>query len=303
MVQTLDEPLADPVCVITNLIARAARQHGIKVMLSGVGGDDLLSGYRRHSAATFNAGWEHLPINLRRSVAAYAAGSDQSHGQQRRIAKVLKTIALDRDSRIMTLFEWSSAARVQSLLNREMMPDVDLVYAPFQRELANHPDIPDLEKCLRLDRRFFLADHNLMYTDKMGMAAGVEIRVPLLDLELVEFASHIPAEWKHRGVTAKWLFKRSQRGLVPDAVRTRPKSGFGVPLRSWISGGLRDMAHDLMSTQSLQSRGIFDPKGVQKLMQDTEAGRDDATYTLFSVMCIELWCRSFQDSVALQQAA
>jgi asparagine synthase (glutamine-hydrolysing) len=130
-----------------------------------------------------------------------------------------------------------------------------------------------------------------------------EIRVPLLDLELVEFASHIPADWKHKGMTAKWLFKKSQRGIVPDVVRSRPKSGFGVPLRSWINGGLRDMAHDLMSTHSLNSRGIFDPKAVQKLMKDNQDGSEDATYTLFSVMCIELWCRSFQDPVALQQAA
>lgn len=298
MVSTLDEPLADPACLITNLIAKAARKHGIKVLLSGVGGDDLMSGYRRHTAATYNRAWNIIPGELRSQLANYASRSNQRSNLQRRITKLLKNIDQSANARIVGLFEWSPPSLVESILDRDRFAGCDhrLVNAPFERELALESDVPDLEKCLILDRRFFLTDHNLMYTDKMGMNAGVEIRVPLLDLEIVSFAARIPAKWKHRGLTAKWMFKQSQRGIVPDAVRKRPKAGFGVPLRSWIHGGLAEMAHDLTSTESINRRGIFNAKAVQKLMNDNKQGREDATYTLFSIMCIELWCRSFQDA-------
>ena len=297
MVSILDEPLADPASLITNLIAKSAQNEGIKVLLSGVGGDDLMSGYRRHTAAKYNSAWNAVPGFMRRQFADYADGSDKRGAGHRRLTKVLKNVGREGDERIIALFEWSPPHLVRRILNKDRFGGIDqgLINLPFRQTLAGAQNLPELEKCLLLDRRYFLTDHNLNYTDKMGMAAGVEVRVPLLDLELVSLASRIPAEWKHKGLTAKWIFKESQRGIVPEAIRARPKAGFGVPLRSWIHGGLKDMAQDLMSAQTINRRGIFDAKAVQMLLADDLAGRQDAAYTLFSVMCIELWCRSFLD--------
>jgi asparagine synthase (glutamine-hydrolysing) len=146
-----------------------------------------------------------------------------------------------------------------------------------------------------LDKRFFLGDHNLIYTDKMAMATSVEVRVPFLDLELVKFASEIPTAWKLRGSQTKWILKESQRGMVPDICIDRPKTGFGVPLRSWMQGGLRELTNDLSSRDTITKRGIFDPAMVEKLRQESEQGNVDGAYTLFSLMCIELWCQRFLD--------
>jgi asparagine synthase (glutamine-hydrolysing) len=296
MVAMLDEPLADPACIITNLISQAAHQQGIKVLLSGVGGDDLMSGYRRHSVAAYNSTWDVLPGLLRKQLSNLGSNVDKRSIVRRRLAKVLHNVDRCADDRLIGLFEWTPPHLVQSVLNKDRVAECDtsLIMEPLKREIATSK-LSGLEKCLKLDQRFFLADHNLTYTDKMGMAAGVEIRVPLLDLELVSFASHIPSEWKHKGLNAKWIFKESQRGKVPDVIRNRPKAGFGVPLRKWIHGDLKEMTHDLTSVSSINRRGIFDAKAVQQLLVDDHAGREDAAYTLFSVMCIELWCRTFQD--------
>jgi asparagine synthase (glutamine-hydrolysing) len=151
---------------------------------------------------------------------------------------------------------------------------------------------------LYLESRFFLADHNLNYTDKMAMARGVEVRVPLLDPELVAFAGRLPLWLKQRGATGKWIFKRAMEPLLPHDVIHRRKTGFGAPLRHWLSGPLAPLVDDVLSEASLRRRGVFDPAGVRALAQADRAGRIDGAYTLLAVLCIELWCRMFVDGAA-----
>ena len=148
---------------------------------------------------------------------------------------------------------------------------------------------------LTLEQRFFLADHNLIYTDKMSMAAGVEVRVPFLDLDLVELAAAIPDQFKQKGRIGKWVLKKAMEPYLPHDVIYRPKTGFGAPLRRWIKYDLRDLISDVLSVQSIQSRGLFNADSVHKLVADNDSGRRDAAYTIFSLLCIEIWCRKFID--------
>lgn len=148
---------------------------------------------------------------------------------------------------------------------------------------------------LALEQRFFLADHNLVYTDKMSMAAGVEVRVPFLDLDLVDFAARIPVALKQKGRVGKWVSKKSMEPYLPHDVIYRPKSGFGAPLRRWIRHDLRELLGDLLSVDSLKRRGLFDPAAVQRLIAANDVGKVDASYTLLSLMCIEIWCRAYLD--------
>jgi asparagine synthase (glutamine-hydrolysing) len=157
------------------------------------------------------------------------------------------------------------------------------------------PETSRLERMLALEQRFFLTDHNLNYTDKMSMATGVEVRVPFLDLELVDFAARIPNRLKQRGSEGKWILKKAMEPYLPSDVIYRPKSGFGAPLRRWMRVELRDLVADLLGAQSLRKRGLFDPAAVQRMIQANDQGKIDASYTLFSLMCIELWCRKFVD--------
>lgn len=165
-----------------------------------------------------------------------------------------------------------------------------------------HPlpgDTQPLERMLALEQRFFLADHNLTYTDKMSMAVGVEVRVPFLDHDLVEFAQRIPLALKQRGQEGKWVLKKAMEPYLPRDVIYRAKSGFGAPLRRWMRHELRELVGDLLSVESLKRRGLFDPNAVQRLIAANDAGRVDASYTLLSLLCIEIWCRGFVDQQRL----
>jgi asparagine synthase (glutamine-hydrolysing) len=152
-----------------------------------------------------------------------------------------------------------------------------------------------LDKILALEQRFFLTDHNLIYTDKMSMAAGVEVRVPFLDLDLVDFAARIPIHLKQRGGEGKWILKRAMEPYLPHDVIYRPKSGFGAPLRRWMRFELRELLGDVLSETSLRKRGLFDSFAVQRLIAANDAGEVDASYLLLSLLSIELWCRHFVD--------
>jgi asparagine synthase (glutamine-hydrolysing) len=148
---------------------------------------------------------------------------------------------------------------------------------------------------LFLETRHFLADHNLNYTDRAGMAAGVEVRVPLLDLDLIAFAARIPSSMKQTGAEGKSIFKEAMRGVLPDEVIYRPKSGFGAPLRRWLRQELRARVEDTLDPAVVRRRGFFDPGAVRALIDDDRNGRIDGSYTIFALICFELWCRRFID--------
>jgi asparagine synthase (glutamine-hydrolysing) len=155
-----------------------------------------------------------------------------------------------------------------------------------------------LERMLTLEQRFFLTDHNLTYTDKMSMVTGVEVRVPFLDLDLVEFASLIPERYKQRRREGKWVLKKAMEAYLPHDVIYRPKSGFGAPLRRWLQVELKDWLADTLSVEQLKHRGLFDPVAVHRLIKANAEGRVDASYTLLSLACIEMWCQHFIDGTA-----
>jgi asparagine synthase (glutamine-hydrolysing) len=130
----------------------------------------------------------------------------------------------------------------------------------------------------------------------MGMAAGVEVRVPLLDINLVRFAGSLPVNFKQRGPVGKWIFKKSMEPYLPKHIIYRPKTGFGAPLRHWLRHDLREMMYDLLSETSVSRRGLFCHNQVKNLLALEQEGKVDAAYPLFSLMCIELWCRMFIDA-------
>jgi asparagine synthase (glutamine-hydrolysing) len=165
---------------------------------------------------------------------------------------------------------------------------------PLLNSLQRIPaETEPLNRMLYLETKHFLADHNLNYTDKMSMAAGVEVRVPLLDPELVAYAARIPVRYKQRGKTGKAIFKKTMEPYLPKPVIYRPKAGFGAPVRRWLHHELQPLVNDLLSTRAINERGIFDAAAVHELIKWDKVGRVDAAYTIFSLLCIEMWCRTF----------
>ena len=307
MLYHLDEPQADPAPLNVLVIARHARADGIPVLLSGVGGDDIFSGYRRHYALRLERFWSWLPqaarIVIGRTARVMANGrtplSQHAHAV-RRLVKAFSYADRSADERLSTYFWWSTDALRRALYAPALAEATGGVEtaAPMLESLSRIPLERDpLNRMLFLEAEHFLADHNLNYTDKMGMAAGVEVRVPLLDLDLVGFAARLPTEMKQDGPVGKAIFKEAMNRHLPHAVVYRAKTGFGAPLRRWLHVELRDRLEDALSVRSLRERGWFNPRTVRALIDLDRSGRIDASYTIFALLCIELWSRQFIDRV------
>jgi asparagine synthase (glutamine-hydrolysing) len=298
MIAQLDEPLADPAALNVLYISRLARQQGYKVLLSGAGGDDLFTGYRRHLALRYEKFWHWLPATLRDYLETKTSNLDQQKPLYRRLTKLFHGAGLEGDERLVSFFFWAKESQLFSLYSQDFKAELGQQEAAspmfdFLRPLPK--TVSAMERMLALEQRFFLTDHNLTYTDKMSMAASVEVRVPFLDLDLVDFAATIPDKYKQRGKTGKWILKKAMEPYLPKDVIYRPKSGFGVPLRHWMRYELRELLGDLLSEDSIKSRGLFTPRAVQELIHKNDTGQVDAAYTLFSLMSIEIWIREFID--------
>lgn len=298
MVAQLDEPLADPAPLNVLYISQLAREQGMKVLLSGAGGDDLFTGYRRHRAVQAERYWRWLPHGVRSGLAHVTNGFDQQQALARRVRKLFSGAALEGDERLVEYFRWAREGDILALYTPEARRALgaELAAAPMLNYLHPLPDAAaPLDRMLALEQRFFLPDHNLTYTDKMSMAVGVEVRVPFLDIDLVEFAARIPLSLKQCGSEGKWILKKAMEPYLPHEVIYRPKSGFGAPLRRWMRHDLRELLGDVLSDDSLRRRGLFEPAAVQRLIANNNAGKVDASYTLLALLCIEIWCRSYLD--------
>jgi asparagine synthase (glutamine-hydrolysing) len=249
-----------------------------------------------------------VPAVLRRALgrAGRRAAAASPAGLMRRPwawrgARLLASADRSAEDRMIAYFWWNEERLRSSLLSpelRQSLGDFD-VGDPLRASLRQIPAEGDpLNRLLYLETRHFLADHNLNYTDKVAMAAGVEVRVPLLDLELVAFAARLPARLKQRGTTGKYLFRRALEGTLPDEVIHRPKTGFTMPLRSWLRGRLRPLLEERLEPEALRRRGLFDPAAVRRLLDDNDAARVDGAYALLGVLCIESWCSMFLDGPA-----
>jgi asparagine synthase (glutamine-hydrolysing) len=300
----LDEPTGDPAPINAYLIAERAHADGFKVLLSGTGGDDIFAGYPRHRWLGLEPVWDAMPLGVRRAAAAWGRRMLAESAAPRSFAgrRVLKLIAqLDQPEarRLAARLQTTQAALRAQLLDPSMQSALgegqDL--EPLVETLnALPPDADPLTEMLLLEQRHFLADHNLNYLDKTTMAFGVEGRVPLLDLEFVEFAAKVPAEFKVSGDTGKYIFKKAMEPYLPPDIIYREKAGFGVPLRRWMARDLRDRMRDTLSDRALRDRGVFDANGVHNLIDRTADGTVDGAYPLFSLFAFETWCRRFLDS-------
>lgn len=294
MIYYLDEPQADPAPLNALLIAELARKHGIKVLLSGAGGDDIFTGYRRHYALMQERYWRWLPVSLCRMLRMSTRLLPSGIPICRRMAKAFANADSSQTKRLAGYFHWLSPEIGTELLHGDYKKQLVLDDEPILQSLRNiSVETTLLQKMLWLELRHFLCDHNLNYTDKMAMAAGVEVRVPFLDPELVQLAFSLPDNLKQRGSTGKWILKKAMEGILPNNVIYRPKTGFGAPLRRWLHNEWRDLLEDTLSVQSIKERGIFNADTVRALIECDRSGYIDASYPLFALICMELWCRRF----------
>ena len=296
MIYHLDELQADIAPINLMLICEHAKSKGIKVLLSGAGGDDIFTGYRRHYAVSIEKYWSWLPTPLRLFLKLTTGLLPKHNVHGRRISKAFKYGNLDSDERLLSYFYWMDPEVARDLFVDEIQNKLSDSPMDFiLDELSQKGNLNPVEKMLHLERNYFLVDHNFNYTDKMSMASGVEVRVPFMDKRVVNCAAGIDVKLKQKGKVGKWILKKSAEALLPKNIIYRSKSGFGAPLRDWLKGDLSDFVDEYLSVEKVNERGIFNSNKIQNLLNEDRRGNEDYSYSIFALLCFEIWCQKFLD--------
>jgi len=272
-------------------------------MLSGMGGDEVFAGYPRQLAMQLASAFDPVPQLLRRPLMRTVAGvlpgglPGKLTAPLRNAKKFARSAALDFEDRYLgygTYFTDEMKHRLYSDEWRERTREFD-AYAMHRSYFAETDGAAPLNRLLYVDLKTFLPCLNLMTTDKMSMAANLEVRVPFLNREMIEMAARMPPRLKLHGLKRKYILKRALEGVLPKDVIWRRKAGFGAPIRSWLRGPLRPLIADLLSEDVVKRRGLFRPKEVKRVLDANFSGREDYNLQVFQLLGLELWFRAFLD--------
>jgi asparagine synthase (glutamine-hydrolysing) len=308
----MDEPTADPAIITAYLVCREARKQAT-VMLSGVGGDELFAGYRKHAAHRWASAYQRIPNALRMGIessfgALPSLRGTAIKGSVRLAKKMAKSASLAPQDRFIRNCTYLDAEQKKSLYAHEVQNQLCNT-DPAVRHHARFSDVRDadfLNQMLYLDTKIFMVSLNLNYNDKMSMASSVEVRVPFLDRELAEFAAwNIPPHLKLKGFlrpTTKHIFRRAMQEVLPTEVLRQPKAGFAAPVDYWLANDLREMVDDLLSETNIRNRGLFRPEAVRRLVDEQRSGSNDWSMQIWQFLTLENWMRIFLDAGAQQRS-
>ncbi|MBT1700927.1 asparagine synthase (glutamine-hydrolyzing) [Fulvivirgaceae bacterium PWU4] len=296
----LDEPQADPAAIHVYNISKGAREKDIKVMLGGTAGDDLFSGYRRHMALRYDPLFDLIPSVIRKKATSAVLAIRSESPWVRRAKRLSTAMRLEGRQRLVEHFSWHPLNKVMHLFNPEVAESIDHSGISANYYLKLLREIPDehnkLNQMLYLELKTFLINHNLNYTDKMSMAAGVEARVPYLDVDLVNLSTTIPPSLKMKGNNTKYLLKRVAERYLPHEVIYRSKAGFAAPIRKWIKTDMRPMINERLSVEALHKRKIFSSTAIDQIIAENDSGRSDNAYLLLALLSVESWMNQFVDA-------
>ena len=296
MVDVLDEPIGDPAAINTLLMCEAARERGVKVILSGMGADELFGGYRKHLACVMAGKYSALPSGAR-AGARFAVDrlpvSMRGRGlRYARWAKRFLTFAeLPEEPRFRRSYTLYDPDELAGLVSPDLAAHVDQVIGEHSEIYHDNSLRDEVNRMCLADSRLFLTGLNLAYTDRASMAASVEVRVPFVDPVVARAAFSIPGDQKIRRREGKLALKRAAESWLPREIVYRPKASFSAPLRAWVRHDLRELIQDVLVEGELTKSDIIRRDAVLTLIQDEQAGREDYAKQIWQLLSLELWYR------------
>ena len=297
----LDEPMADASILPTFLLSKFTRQH-VTVALGGDGGDELFAGYPTYVAHKLARHYERFlgvfhPVIGR--LANLLPVSDDNISFDFKVKKFLSGIGYPngiRNSVWLGSFSFSD-------LTKALSPGV-LNYFDEMRvvsEIALHetefPLKDQIGLMQYLDLRLYLQESILVKVDRASMASSLEVRAPFLDHELVEFVAGLPSERKLKGLTSKYILKKSMRTWLPDEIIQRKKKGFGVPIAKWVKGPLKELFEDLLCSDRIKREGFLNPAYVTTLLHDHLENKKDNRKKLWTLLMWQLWVNRYHPAL------
>jgi asparagine synthase (glutamine-hydrolysing) len=309
----MDEPTADPAIIPAYLVCREARKQAT-VLLSGVGGDELFAGYRKHAAHYWAERYQKIPRLLRRALEPAvmhlpSLRGTPLKGPARLAKKMARSASLTSADRFVMNCTYLDERQKSTLYSDDLASELSAADPATQHHAAFHEvqDADFLNQMLYLDTKIFMVSLNLTYNDKMSMASSVEVRVPFLDRELAEFVAwNVPPRLKLHGIlhpTTKYIFRRAMQDMLPREVLQQPKAGFAAPVDYWLAHDLKEMVDDLLSPSQIRQRGLFRPEAIDAFVDEQRRGVQDWSMQVWQFLTLELWSRMFLDGGSRQMAA
>jgi asparagine synthase (glutamine-hydrolysing) len=308
----MDEPTADPALITAYLVCREARKQAT-VLLSGVGGDELFAGYRKHVAAAWAEEYRRVPVAARNAaekatLALPSLRGTSMKGIVRLAKKMARSAALSPAEAFIRNGTYLDAQQKADLYS-DGLQNLTGKNPCMRHESAfdkiGHADF--LNQMLYLDTKIFMTTLNLTYNDKMSMASSVEVRVPFLDRTLAEFVAWnvrpgLKLKGKWQPVT-KYIFREAMRGMLPQEVLEQPKAAFAAPVDYWLANDLRPVVDDLLSESQVQRRGLFRPEVVRRYIDEHRRGTEDWSMQIWQLLTLETWMQLFIDGGAREFSA
>jgi len=295
------EPFADHSAIPSFYLAELTSRH-VTVALNGDGGDENFAGYYRYIRKNTSerlAVWPRPARLALRAVARTLRRGTRDNTFRARLDRVTRTSLMPFDARYAAYAAHFNEDERARLYTPEFAASLgEWRTAPsVMREPYLASDAQDaVNRLLDTDLHTYLPGDLLVKMDIASMAHSLEVRSPLLDHQLMEFAAALPAEWKISGLTTKKIFKDALRPWLPGHILDRPKQGFGVPLGDWFRGQLRQLPREILLDPQTLARGWFRTSAIRQLIDDHENARSDNTNKLWSLIQLELWLRTFIDT-------
>lgn len=301
MVKFLDEPIGDPAALNTFMMCTFARKNGVKVILSGMGADEMFSGYRRQKAIMIALKYQRIPKFIRKIISLMVSMLPVKMGGRglrfSRWAKRFISFAdLPLEESYRRSYSYYDRKELNQLLKMDVNSSIDFVYLEHKDIFYSKFKGDIVNQMCNTDLNLFMVGLNLTYTDRASMAASVEVRVPFIDIEVIEAAMKIPGNLKIKKGESKYILKRTAEKILPREIIYRKKASFGAPIRSWISNELRGMIDDILSKENVESRGLFNYEFIDELIQNDRNGAEDNAYRIYQLLTLELWFREYIDS-------
>ena len=297
MVDVLDEPIGDPAAINTLLMCEAARERGVKVILSGMGADELFGGYRKHVACIMAGKYSRLPgaprAGMRFAVERFPVSVGGRGLRYARWAKRFLTFAeLPEEPRFRRSYTLYDPDELRALVNPDLATCVDQITEEHSEIYHDNRLRDEVNRMCLADTRLFLPGLNLAYTDRASMAASVEVRVPFVDPFVARAAFSIGGSDKIRHRHGKVALKRAAESWLPREIVYRPKASFSAPLRAWVRNDLREVINDVLVHGELAGSGMIQVGELRHLIQDEQAGREDRAKQIWQLLTLELWYRN-----------
>ena len=285
----LDQPFADSSIVPTYLLAKFARENLI-VALGGDGGDEVFGGYDRYLATPVMQKLNPF-LGLARKGLNFAGR--QSIGNSRKINRVGSQLSPKNSlaSRYSSILSLTQPHELMYLLNPNVYLDRAEVAFVNQFGLG---DLTSFDRMISSDFAAYLPGDLLVKVDIATMANSLELRSPLLDVNVVEWGVSLPRKYKIKGFETKHILKDVARSLVPAELIDRPKMGFGIPRAEWLRSGMKEMVVDTLTDSTATQRGWFNSSEVRKVI-DTHMAGEDKDNLLWPMLMLELWARTWYD--------